>query len=171
MPILQPGAIAPDFTLPNAQGNLYSLSDLAGAGLVWLTFFKISCPTCQSSLHFIDRLAHRMNGATPAVWTISQDPTDPTEMFNKEFEISVPQLFDSEEASFPVSDSYGIETVPTTFLIDQAGRIQQVSVAWDRAEFEAMAAELATARGIPPVTIFASDEHVDDFRPGCASKN
>jgi len=92
-------------------------------------------------------------------------------MFNKEFEIRVPQMFDSEEDNFPVSDAYRIETVPTTFLIDDGGRIQQVSVGWDRAEFEAMAAELAIASGMPPLEIFTSDEHVDDFRPGCASKN
>ncbi len=138
---------------------------------MWLTFFKISCPTCQSSLHFIDRLARRVNDPAPAVWTISQDPPDHTEMFNKEFEIRVPQLFDSEEDNFPVSDAYGIQTVPTTFLIDRSGRIQQVSVGWDRAEFETMASALATAAGMSPLEIFAPDEHVDDFRPGCASKN
>jgi peroxiredoxin len=171
MPILEPSAIAPDFRLPDAQGDIHSLSDLRGDGIVWLTFFKISCPICQSSLHFIDRLARNVNSTALAVWTISQDPPDHTEMFNKEFEIHVPQLFDSEDNNFPVSDAYGIETVPTTFLIEQSGRIQQVSVGWDRSEFETMAATLASAIGLPPLTLFAPEEHIDEFRPGCASKN
>lgn len=170
MPVLQAGSVAPDFSLPDAKGRGHSLSELRADGLVWLTFFKVSCPTCQSSLHFINRLASKLTDSA-RVWTISQDPPDHTKQFNKEFEIRLPQLFDPEEEGFPVSEAYGIETVPATFLIDESRRITHVSVAWDRAEFETMASALASASGLSKLKLFEPGEYVDDFRPGCAAKN
>lgn len=168
---LQPDALAPDFSLPDSQGRVHSLGELNPGGLVWLTFFKISCPTCQSSLYFIDRLNRRLAATNARVWTISQDPPDHTRMFNEEFDIELPQLFDAEDAGFPVSDAYGLVYVPTTFLIDSGKRIAQVSVGWDRAEFENMARTFAAAAGISNVTLFDESEHVDENRLGCASKN
>ena len=171
MPAPQPGSIAPDFSLPDAEGNLHSLHGLCDAGPLWLTFFKISCPTCQSSLHFINRLPRAFAGTNAKVWTVSQDPLDHTRMFNAEFAIDLPQIFDSEEEGCRVSAAYGLEYVPTTFLIDPGGRIAQVSVGWDRNEFEAMTGSIAKATGIPAPEVFNKGEHVDEYRPGCGSKN
>ena len=64
MPVCTPGAIAPDFSLPDGEGRSRSLRVLCSNGPVLLTFFKISCPTCQSSLHFISRL-HRNLAIAP----------------------------------------------------------------------------------------------------------
>lgn len=92
-------------------------------------------------------------------------------MFNKEFEIELPCLFDSEDEGFAASEAYGLVYVPTTYLIEPDNRIAQVSVGWDRAEFENMARTFATAAGIPNLMLFDDDEHVDEIRLGCASKN
>jgi len=170
-PSLQAGARAPDFALPDVAGRLHSLGRLNPGGLVWLTFFKISCPTCQSSLHFIDRLNRRLEATSSRVWTISQDPPDHTRMFSREFEIELPCLFDSEDEGFPASEAYGLMYVPATFLIEPDNRIAQVSVGWDRAEFENMARTFAAAAGISNLTLFEDDEHVDENRLGCAAKN
>ena len=171
MPVLQVGSVAPDFSLPDAQGRGHSLSDLRSVGLLWLTFFEISCPICQSSLYFINQLASKLTDDTARVLTISQDPPGHTKWFNKEFEIRLPQLFDPEEAGFPVSEAYGIETAPATFLIDESRRIKYVSVSWDRAEFETMSSALASAAGLSKLKLFESGEYIDDFRSGCAAKN
>ena len=157
--------------LPDAGGRMYSLGELNPGGLVWLTFFKISCPTCQSSLHFIDRLDRKLASVNARVWAISQDPVDHTRMFNREFGIELPQLFDSEDEGFPVSEAYGLTYVPTTFLIEPDNRIAQVSVAWDRAEFEDMARTFAAAAGVTELSLFDDGEHVDETRLGCAAKN
>ena len=47
MAALPPGSKAPDFELPDRDGASHSLSDALRKGPVLLTFFKISCPTCQ----------------------------------------------------------------------------------------------------------------------------
>lgn len=170
MPVLQAGSVAPDFSLPDVHGRGHSLSDLRSVGLLWLTFFKISCSTCQSSLHFINRLASKL-AATAPVRTISQDSPAHSKWFNKEFEIRLPQLFDPEQEGFPVSEAYGIGTVPATFQIDESRRIKYVSVAWNRAEFETMASKLASAAGLSKLKLFEPGEYVDEFRLGCAAKN
>lgn len=170
MSILQAGTVAPDFSLPDAQGHGHSLSNLRSVGLLWLTFFKVSCPTRQSSLHFMDRLARKLTD-TARVGTISQDPPGHTKHFNKEFEIRLPQLFDSEETGFPVSEAYDIDRVPTTFLIDENKRIIHASVARDRAEFATMASALVSVAGLSKLKLFEPGEYVDEFRLGCDAKN
>ena len=171
MPVCTPGAIAPDFSLPDGEGRSRSLRVLCSNGPVLLTFFKISCPTCQSSLHFISRLHRNLAAVNAQVWTISQNPPEHTRMFNEEFNIDVPQLFDSEDEGFPVSEAYGLTHVPATFLIRADSRIAQVSVGWDRTEFEEMANAIAGAAGIQAPALFETNEYVDNYRPGCASKN
>ena len=47
MAALDPGAAAPDFTLPTMDGKQFSLSEALTHGPVVAAFFKISCPTCQ----------------------------------------------------------------------------------------------------------------------------
>ncbi len=170
MPVLQAGSATPDFSLPDVHGHSHSLSNLRSVGLLWLTFFKVSCPTCQSSLHFMDRLARKLTD-TARVWTISQDPPGHTKHFNKEFKIRLPQLFDSEEIGFPVSEAYDIDMVPATFLIDENKRIIQASVARDRAEFATMASALVSVAGLSKLKLFEPGEYIDEFRTGCAGKN
>ena len=170
MSVLQAGTVAPDFSLPDVRGHGHSPSNLRSVGLLWLTFFKVSCPICQSSLHFIDRLARKLT-AIARVWTTFQKPPGHSKHFTKEFEIRLPQLFDPEETGFPVSEAYGIDMASATFLIDENKRIMHVSVAWDRAEFATMASALVSVAGLSKLKLFEPVEYVDDFPTGCAGKN
>ena len=171
MPLPSQGSIAPDFTVRDAAGRLHGLTDALHRGPVLLSFFKISCTTCQYSLGFLQRLYREFAGAAASIWTISQDTPEHTKLFNQEFGISVPQLFDVEAEGFPVSDAYGIEYVPTTFVIEPSGTIAESSVGWSREEFERMVSTLARLAGVEPRSPFEAGETVEDYRPGCRSKN
>lgn len=105
------------------------------------------------------------------VWTTFQKPPGHSKHFTKEFEIRLPQLFDPEETGFPVSEAYGIDMAPATFLIDENKRIMHVSVAWDRAEFATMASALVSVAGLSKLKLFEPVEYVDDFPTDCAGKN
>ena len=170
MSVLQAGTVAPDFSLPDARSHVHSPSNLRSVGLLWLTFFKVSCPACQSSLHFIDRLARKLTG-TARVWTTFQKPPGHSKHFTKEFEIRLPQLFDPEETGFPVSEAHGIDMAPAAFLIDENKRVMHVSVAWGRAEFATMASALVSVAGMSKLKLFEHVEYVDDFPTGCAGKS
>ena len=55
--MLSVGGKAPDFVLPTLSGIEVSLGEMTRSGPVLLAFFKISCPTCQYTFPFLERLA------------------------------------------------------------------------------------------------------------------
>ena len=166
MAALPPGSKAPDFELPDRGGAPHSLSDALRKGPVLLTFFKTSCPTCQYGVPFFSRLASPLEGKPVTVWGISQDSPENTAGFNREFEVSMPELFDSEEQGYAVSNAYGITNVPTSFLIEQDGTVSVSSVGWDKKAAELISKYLGEASSIPELTPFNPGESVLDFRGG-----
>ena len=62
MAALTVGTKAPDFSLPIiGEGGKFSLQDALQQGPVLLAFFKVSCPTCQYTFPFLERI-HRAHG-------------------------------------------------------------------------------------------------------------
>jgi len=171
MPLLAPGTPAPDFELPDADGKKRSLSSERSRGPVLLVFYKISCPTCQFVLPFVDRLWKRLWGSAVTVLAVSQDPPDDTAAFNREFGMEMPSVFDGEEEGYPVSEQYGIAHVPALFLVEPDGVISYSGAGWVKAEFEELLERLAGAAGMERLELFEPGEDVPDFRGGCASKN
>ncbi|MEX2263872.1 MAG: TlpA disulfide reductase family protein [Bryobacteraceae bacterium] len=131
--ILGAGAQAPDFQLPELAGGSQNLSGLLAKGPVVLAFFKVTCPTCQFTFPFLERM-HRQN--VPFV-AISQDDDESTREFNAEFGISFPALLDDPDA-YPASNAYGIGSVPSLFLIEPDGRIGWSSEGFRRRELESL---------------------------------
>src|SRR6202790_4829551 len=56
---LAAGALAPDFLLRALDGTTYTLSSLLRNGPVVAAFFKVSCPVCQFTFPFLQRLFDR----------------------------------------------------------------------------------------------------------------
>ena len=166
MATLTRGTLAPDFTLVDHEGKPRSLSSAVKSGPVLVTFCKVSCPTCQYALPFIDRLHSQLEGTPVTVWAVSQDGPDATAAFNEEFEVSLTELFDPEEEMYPVSNAYGITHVPTSFLIDRDGAIAETSVGWDKKDMEQISSRVGEAAGVAELTPFHPGEDVLDYRAG-----
>src|SRR4051812_5621389 len=68
--ILDPGSRAPDFLLPRLDDGVSTLRELIAAGPALLVFFKVTCPVCQMTLPFLERIhaARKL-----AIHGISQD--------------------------------------------------------------------------------------------------
>src|SRR5260370_42328811 len=58
------GNTAPVFSLKGLDGKDYSLPTLLKRGPVVAAFFKISCPVCQFTFPFLERLYKRYGGGT-----------------------------------------------------------------------------------------------------------
>jgi peroxiredoxin len=131
---LAPGDFVPEVRLRWLDGGEQSLAALSADGPVLVTFFKISCPVCQLALPFLQRLhgVQRIIG-------ISQNDAEDTREFNRSFGLTFPMLLDPED-DFPASNAFGITYVPTTFVIEQGGRIGQVMEGWNRQEMDALGA-------------------------------
>ena len=165
MPALQEGSKAPDFSLPALDGSKFSLQDALQRGQVLAVFFKVSCPVCQYTLPFIERLHQAYGSQKIAMVGISQDGKPDTDTFLKQFGVTFPTLLD-DPAGYAVSNAYGLTNVPSWFLIGQDGEIRISSVGWVRADVEAVNRQLSDANHTSPPLLFRPDEDVRDFRPG-----
>lgn len=135
--LLAVGAKAPDFRLPRLDGGAVSLVEILTGGPALLAFFKVSCPVCQLTFPFLERV--HQAGALP-VYGISQNDAEDTRAFAKRFRTTFPMLLDSENSGFEVSNAYGISSVPTMFLVERDGSIQQAMLGWRRDEMMALGA-------------------------------
>jgi peroxiredoxin len=165
MAALAPGTRAPEFQVKTLDGKQFSLSDHLARGPVVLAFFKVSCPTCQYALPFLERLykAYGRNGVT--LVGISQNDAKDTKAFIKEFGITLPMLLDDTH-SYPASNAYGLTNVPTIFWIAQDGELEVSSVGWVKADFQELNRKMAEAGKVAPVVVFKPGEDVRDFRAG-----
>ena len=154
--LLQRGSPAPDFRLPVLDGGELSLTELRSRGPVLLAFFKITCPVCQMTFPFLERL-HA--AGTLAIYGISQNDPDDTREFNREFGVTFPTLLDSEDSGFPVSNHYGIGVVPTLFLVDPTGTVSFVSEGWNKKDI----AWLGSQSG---VSVLRQSDNMPEFKPG-----
>lgn len=151
--MLKPGQTAPEFELPDVNGQVVKLPELLRDGPVILVFFKVSCPTCQLSLPFLGR----MSGINIAA--ISQDDAEITRMFLKRFSPGLRTLIDPAQGWYPVSASYALTHVPALFVVEQDRRISFALNGFDREQFEALGRRFDTV-------LFGRDEKTPQWKPG-----
>jgi peroxiredoxin len=156
--ILRPGDRAPEFRLRNLAGGHTRLAELLAKSPVVLAFFKISCPVCQLTLPFLERIHQDGSGAI-SLCGISQDEADWTRDFNRRFGITFPSLLDTDQNRYQASDAFGISTVPTMFLVERDGTIGWVQEGFNRREVLAVAGKA----GVNP---FRSGEYVPEWKAG-----
>jgi peroxiredoxin len=164
MSALAPGKMAPPISLRTLTGETATLEKALKKGPVMVAFFKVSCPTCQFSAPFLDRLHETYGGEKFTVWGISQDSAADTRDFCREFDVDFPILI--EERGYSVSNQFGITNVPSIFLISIDGKITQTSVGFSKADLEMLALAAAQASGIQPAALFKPSEMVPAVKPG-----
>ncbi len=164
MTALATGAKAPDFSFPSLDGSTFSLKDALPRGPVVAVFFKISCPVCQYTFPFFERL-RKAYGEKIAIVGISQDDKPNTAAFLKEYGITFPALLD-DPAKYAVSNAYGLTNVPTWFFIAPDSEIEISSVGWVRADMETLNRRLADANQTGIRRLFLPKDDVRDYRPG-----
>lgn len=164
MTTISAGQKAPDFSLKSTDGTEYSLPELLKRGPVFISFFKVSCPVCQFTFPFLERLYKRLAGNNVAFLGISQDTVRLTREFADEYGVTFPILIDADH--YPASNAYGLTNVPSSFLIDTDGTAKIVCLGFHKKNLETIAVELSERQKIPPAALFRADESVPDNRPG-----
>ena len=165
MAALPAGTKAPEINLPALGGGKFSLQDALKQGPVLAAFYKVSCPVCQYTFPFIERLHKAHGGKKITLIGISQDNPRDTAAFVKEYGITFRNLLDDPNG-YAVSNAYGLTNVPTLFLIGQDGQIEITSVGWVKQEVEDVNRKLAAAQQTPLPPIFQPGDDVRDFRAG-----
>src|SRR5437016_7322533 len=158
------GDKAPNFELKDLDGKRVSLQEALKRGPVVATFFKVSCPVCQFTFPFLERLFKAYASDQTTFWAISQDDARDTQEFYAEYGVTFPALLD--EDGYPASNDYGITNVPTYYLIARDGTVQVASVGFGKNALEKISESLARFLGRPVAPVFGPGEVVPDSKPG-----
>ncbi|UTT50052.1 MULTISPECIES: thioredoxin-dependent thiol peroxidase [Rhodococcus] len=130
---LTPGDPAPDFTLPDADGNEVSLSDHRGRKVVVYFYPAASTPGCtKQACDFRDNLAE-LNEAGLDVIGISPDKPAKLAKFRDAEQLTFPLLSDPEKTTLRAWGAFGEKkmygktvtgVIRSTFLVDEDGKIE-----------------------------------------------
>ena len=90
MVALPAGTKAPDFNLPAVANDVgkFSLQPELKKGPVLAAFFKVSCPTCQYTFPFLERLHQAQGDNKITIVGISQNNQRDTAAFLKEYGVT-----------------------------------------------------------------------------------
>jgi len=165
MTALASGSKAPNVELKTLDGKPFLLEDELSRGPVVLAFFKVSCPTCQYALPFLERLYKAYGHKGVKLVGVSQNNSTETAQFTKEFGITFPILLD-DTSRYPASNAYGLTNVPSIFWIAEDGEIEISSVGWVKSDFDAINRKMAEADKVPAAVVFKPGDDVRDFRAG-----
>jgi peroxiredoxin len=154
--LVEAGGPAPSFRLTGLDGSAQSLQDLLSGGTVLLAFYKISCPVCQLTAPYLQRLA--ANTAIQVIG-ISQDDASATRGFLDRFGVTFPTLLDLSSEEYPASNAYGITSVPSLFLVERDGTVGRAIRGFSKRDFE----EIGERAGVSP---FGPDDHVPEWKAG-----
>ena len=126
---------APDFTLPDHEGNRVSLSDYRGRKVVLYFYPKDDTPGCTTQACGLRDNLKTLEERNAVVIGVSPDTVAAHRKFRDKFELPFTLLADT---AHDVAERYGVwkeksmygkkywGNERTTFIIDEEGRIQKV---------------------------------------------
>jgi peroxiredoxin Q/BCP len=132
---LEPGTPAPDFTLPDQQGNPVSLASLRGQTVVLYFYPKADTPGCTTQACGVRDHRADYERAGAVVLGISPDPVKRIAKFAGKYTLAFPLLSDEHHE---VAEAYGVWVEKsmygrkymgverTTFVIRSDGVIREV---------------------------------------------
>ncbi len=134
MPRLEPGTPAPDFTLPDADGNEVSLADYRGKRVIVYFYPAASTPGCtKQACDFRDNLAE-LESQNLAVLGISPDKPAKLAKFRDAQSLTFPLLSDADRSVLEAYGAYGekklygkttVGVIRSTLVIDADGTVEK----------------------------------------------
>jgi peroxiredoxin len=164
MPVLNAGKLAPPFELTGLSGAKYSLQNGLARKPVVAAFFKVSCPTCQYTFPYLERLYQQFHQQGGQVWGIVQDEAPAALRFANEYGITFPILID--DYPYEISREYGLEYVPSIFLIEPDGQVALSSEGFCKADLLEIQRSLAQSLAASPGPLFLPKDRVPEYKPG-----
>jgi peroxiredoxin len=132
------GDVMPDFTINEAGGKQYKLSDLRGK-VVMLQFTASWCSVCRTEMPFIEKdiwKAKKQDGLI-VIGIDRDEPLEKVLAFKKDIAVTYPLALD------PGADIFGLIAqkeagVTRNVIIDRSGKILWLTRLYDKDEFDRM---------------------------------
>jgi thioredoxin-dependent peroxiredoxin len=132
---LKPGDLAPDFSLPDGNGNTVNLADFRGKWVVLYFYPRDNTPGCTTeACGFRDAYAD-YQGKDVVVLGVSTDDAKSHTKFSTKYSLPFTLLTDADGQMSTAYESYGLKKFMgkeymgisrNTFLIDPTGKIAKV---------------------------------------------
>jgi len=161
--MIKTGDVAPDFKLKDEKGALQSLYDkLSKASPLLLVFYKNNCPTCQ---YTFPHLAYATKSLGPENFlAIAQDSVSDAIIFKNKYGFNFEVW--SDVHPYPVSVQYGLEFVPTFFIIEKDRKISLIAEGFDKKAIEDFSNRIAATKNLPNYHAFDPAIQVPLLKPG-----
>ena len=145
--LVKVGDTAPDFTIREAGGKTYRLSDLKGK-VVMLQFTASWCSVCRTEMPFIEKeIWHEKGASGIVVIGIDRDePIDKVLKFKKDIKVTYPLALDPGAEIFALF-AQKEAGVTRNVIIDRSGKIIFLTRLYKEEEFDKMKNSLFTELG------------------------
>lgn len=121
--VLQAGDAAPDFSLVDMNGEAHRLSDYKGQG-IFLNFWGTWCKPCEREFPLMDKQYQEVKDKGLQVLAVNIGESDfVVQKFIDRKGLTFPVLIDRNKS---VMETYNINPLPTTFLVNPEGKIEKI---------------------------------------------
>lgn len=133
--MLETGQMAPDFTLPDQDGQPFTLSSLRGGYVVLYFYPKDNTSGCTKEACSLNGELDAFSGLGARVVGVSADGSESHQRFIARYSLGFTLLSDGDHEVMKAYEAYGEKTmygkktvgvIRSTFLIDPEGRIARI---------------------------------------------
>jgi peroxiredoxin len=130
------GSPAPDFTLKKINGGELKLSSLRGKAVI-VDFWDTWCPPCRKAMPHLQALSETYSDDLVVVGVaLGRKGEAAVQAYTKDHGLTFEMVMFNNDQKL-IDNFGGIESIPTTFLIDADGIIREKWVGgYDKAEYE-----------------------------------
>tara|TARA_R110000850_G_scaffold44560_1_gene113157 strand:- start:13 stop:1140 length:1128 start_codon:yes stop_codon:yes gene_type:complete len=123
------GSVAPDFTAPNPEGNMLTLSDLKGKVTI-IDFWAAWCGPCRRENPNVVKVYEKYHDKGLEIIGVSLDGNPRQKDAKGEWLAAIEkdgltwhQVSNLQYFNDPVAKKYNIQSIPATFILDAEGKI------------------------------------------------
>lgn len=133
--MLEAGMKAPEFTLPDQNGEMHNLSDYAGKKVILYFYPKDNTAGCTKQACGFSELYPKFSKEGAVVLGVSKDSVASHKKFEEKYNLSFTLLSDTELTAIKAYDVWqekkmcgkvSMGVVRTTYLINESGVIEKV---------------------------------------------